>query len=294
MKYYRTMNNPIMILTLDDETKIPLQDESDLSKICNTKGLSSELTIANRTFMKSNIIGIKFTDGFNLTKIPNYFCYRCNNLNSNFTIPNTVTEIGNYFLGTCESFNSEIQFPDSLNIIGNNFMYHCINFNKSIGSLHLTSLGYSFLEECTAFNQRIDTAGWTFDILQHNFMLGCQNFDWTFSLDNFKQINANFLAGCWNYKQPVMLRSNIEKIDAHGFMVNCKNFTGSIYVDIDPNNFQFYGSANGNTDDSLLSTINSTDLMYTRGVSIQGIHQTDFVEKFSSNPASGYYRKLRY
>lgn len=297
MNYYRNIiidPEIMMSCTLLSGKNVFLKSEDEIINMLCSNPLSSVLP-DGISINKNLITKIDFYPGYNLDYIPDNFCMHCIKLNNEFEIPSTVVDIGDNFLYDCQNFNSMISFPNRLRKIGKSFLYKCVSFNQPIDSLITItdSVGPYFMAFCKIFNQSLNLNNWTFDILSHHFMNGCENFNQSINLYNFKEIQCSFLYNCKEYSQSISISSKTTLVDGYDFMSNCRNFTGPIYINTNPNNFQFPGINGGNVDTLLsVGASNTSYPMYQTGVTVSGTYATQFKTKFSGNPTSGYYRKL--
>lgn len=303
MYFYRKLSTNIdksaaIHVTFNDGKSCHLRTLNEIQNaLCN----NSTASTVNVTFPegigqrpRSDVISIEFLEGYNdiLTYIPDYFCYRFDNLNCDITIPDSVTDINYYFLFGCKNYDGRLKIGNSVLIIKNAFMSGCRNFTGNGMSLYefdnIKTIGDSFLQDCQKFNSSLRFQSLT-SIGNYAFeQCYALNNDITFSQYNLTKIGTNFMHRCKIFNKVMTFPNSITSI-GEKFLTNCYNLR-KLNLNFEPT---------GVLQSNILydfAVNDSSAPAYINGIELYG--RVDTAAKIkeiypNGNLSSGYYRNLK-
>lgn len=241
----------------DVEQTLTLATEADYMEL-TLGGSGSDITINGVTVNKNKITGATIADGVNY--IPGGFCQGCNYLTT-ATIPSSVHYIGYQAFAYCDITNGSFSL-DNVIRVEDSFLTGNSHFNSPISLTRVREIGSSFLYSCTSFNSSITIN------------------------DNCEYIGGAFLRNCISFAQSLSLPSGINPaLSSPGdrFMQECRSFTGPLVCNCP--------AAQMTSSSNVLSTTDSTALLYTTGVTLTGPYAQAWKDRFPDRDSSPY-RKL--
>lgn len=284
MNYYRNIFKnpneiePLMSITLDDDTIIPLYTEDDMIKtICNTKRDDNDIIFNNIMFKKVWIKKVNFVN-YTLDYIPENFCNSLNNQNIQIeNVPEGVKLIKRTYLNNIQHFNQPISFPTTLEAIEPEYIQDLPNFNSDVDFYKNRKLKHLGLGDNSAggfvnlpkFNRSIDLSRTSIEKIFGSFVDTCDEFNsYIYFPNTLKMIygNKGVLYKCSKYNKNISIPPNIEKIEyflnhcpsAKNVTVTIKNATNFINSINNPYYKSIFRYNGGNV---TLSGVNSNELI---------------------------------
>lgn len=138
-----------------------------------------------------------------------------------------ITAIPNNFMYGANLLDTVDMSGAPVTTIGYSFLWACEAFNQPLDLSRVTSIGSSFLYECHAFNQPLDLS--SAQTIGSIFLHNCKSFNSNIALGNISQIPVDFLSGCESFNKPITIPSSATSI-GYSFLAECVSFNQDLTI----------------------------------------------------------------
>lgn len=146
-----------------------------------------------------------------------------------FTSEPTTTP-GSFLNGCSNLVNLDMTEATNLASVGYSFLGNCTSFNQAIIIPNsVTSIEGNFLSNCSSFNQQVTIPN-TLTSVGHGFLQQCSSFNQPITLpSSMTQIPDSFLYMCNNFNQSITIPNTVTSIGGN-FMCNCSSFNQPLTI----------------------------------------------------------------
>lgn len=224
----------------------------------------------------------KFVFGTDNTTTPSCFLMDSGVEKVDFSYAASLVSVGSQFLSTCGDLTTMSTLPTTLATIGSSFLEDCTSFNQALDLSHVTSIGSSFLSGCTSFNGAF-TIPANATINTEYFLYECTSFNQSLVIpSSVTDIGAYFLYHCAAFNQNITIPETVTRVRAF-FMSGCESMTSTITFNT-PSSSAIFDTHN-------FATSDSTAACYATGITFDGPYGAEWKDLHPDKNTSPY-RKI--